>query len=66
MFVSVAVCATLLLGISARSTGYNNYGYGGQRAPPAVAANGSGRQNGRGGVDSPRDMDQTKGILIQR
>lgn len=60
------VCAILLLGSSARGTGYNNYGYG-QRAPPAVAANGSGRQSGRlgGAAETPKAVEQTKGIQPQ-
>ncbi|KAK3925630.1 Phosphoheptose isomerase [Frankliniella fusca] len=40
------VSVALFLETSARSTSYNGYGYG-QRAPPAVAANGSGRRSGQ-------------------
>lgn len=60
VLIMAVVCATLLLETSARSTSYN-YGYG-QRAPPAVAANGSGRRSGQlmGAAEPPNTVEQPK------
>ena len=59
------VFAAFLVGVPARSTGYSTYGYGG-KAPPAVAANGSGRYRSAsssymgGAGEPPKATDQTK------
>ena len=67
--LSFSACTTLLVGSSARSTGYGTYGYGGKN-PPAVAANGSGGRyrssSGYSGGTSEvsKATDQSKGMVF--
>ncbi|KAJ1531905.1 hypothetical protein ONE63_000549 [Megalurothrips usitatus] len=56
-----AVCATLILGSSGRSTSYNYGGYGQKAPPPAVAANGNGRRSGpvMSASEPPKALEQS-------